>query len=44
MIPKVKAALSALESGAKCVRIIDGRDSENLSIAFSGSGGTVVWP
>ena len=44
MIPKVRAALSALESGAKRVRIIDGRDAENLSRAFSGIGGTVVWP
>jgi acetylglutamate kinase len=44
MIPKVKAALSALESGAKRVRIIDGREAGNLSRAFSGIGGTVVWP
>lgn len=44
MIPKVTAAISALKSGAKCVRIIDGRNVENLSNAFSGIGGTVVWP
>ena len=42
MIPKVKAVLSALEAGANRARVIDGRDSENLSLALAGSGGTVV--
>lgn len=44
MAPKVKAALSALDEGAKRVRIIDGRSVENLSAALSGQGGTVVEP
>lgn len=42
MIPKVQAALYALESGAKRIRIIDGRVAENLLSALSGHGGTVV--
>ena len=42
MIPKCKAALSALSAGAKQVRVIDGRDSANLVLAFAGLGGTVV--
>ena len=44
MIPKSKAALAALDAGAKKVRIIDGRDSANLRSAFGGNGGTVVTP
>ncbi len=44
MVPKVKAALNALESGAKKVRIIDGRNAANLANAFLGFGGTVVVP
>jgi acetylglutamate kinase len=44
MVPKVKAALSALAAGANSVRIIDGRDISNLSAAFVGHGGTVVTP
>jgi acetylglutamate kinase len=42
MAPKVKAVISALTSGAKSARIIDGRKLENLENAFSGIGGTVV--
>lgn len=42
MAPKVKAALSALDAGAKRVRIIDGRESQNLEDALAGFGGTVV--
>lgn len=44
MIPKVKAALNALRSGAKSVRIIDGRESAHLIAALEGRGGTVVTP
>ncbi len=44
MIPKVTAAISALESGAKKVRIIDGRSVEVLTKALDGVGGTVVTP
>jgi acetylglutamate kinase len=42
MIPKSKAAISALTAGAKRVRVIDGRNSENLLKALAGQGGTVV--
>ena len=42
MIPKVTAAISALESGAKQVRIVDGRSAEVLERALSGIGGTVI--
>lgn len=44
MVPKVKAAISALEAGAKKVRIIDGRDITKVEQAFGGVGGTVVLP
>jgi acetylglutamate kinase len=44
MIPKVKAALAALSAGAKQVRVIDGRDHQNLVKALDGEGGTVVVP
>jgi acetylglutamate kinase len=44
MAPKVKAALSALAEGAKKVRIIDGRDVQNVRDALNGQGGTVVEP
>ena len=44
MAPKVKAALSALDEGAKKVRIIDGRDVRILQNALDGQGGTVVEP
>ena len=42
MAPKVKGVISALTSGAKSARIIDGRKLENLENAFAGIGGTVV--
>jgi acetylglutamate kinase len=42
MIPKVKAALSSLDAGAKTVRVIDGRSVENLEAALAGVGGTVI--
>lgn len=42
MIPKVKAALFALASGATQVRIIDGRDPKKLQAALAGEGGTVI--
>jgi acetylglutamate kinase len=44
MIPKSKAALAALAAGAKQVRVIDGRDQQNLVQALRGIGGTVVTP
>jgi acetylglutamate kinase len=42
MVPKVKAALSALDAGAKLVRIIDGRNLHNLTEALHGKGGTLI--
>ncbi len=42
MIPKAKAAINAIESGAKTVRIFDGRTISNLARAFSGETGTLV--
>ena len=42
MAPKVKAVLTALSSGAKRARIIDGTDIANLRAALQGQGGTVV--
>jgi acetylglutamate kinase len=42
MIPKVKAALYALDHGATAVRVIDGRNPTNLIAALDGIGGTVV--
>lgn len=44
MIPKSKAAIAALAAGAKQVRVIDGRDRQNLLQALQGVGGTVVTP
>jgi acetylglutamate kinase len=44
MIPKSKAALYALENGAKRARVIDGRNAKNLIAALDGFGGTVVLP
>jgi acetylglutamate kinase len=42
MIPKSKAALAALDAGAKSARVIDGRDYKNLEEALRGNGGTVI--
>ena len=42
MIPKSKAVITALKSGASRARIIDGRKVSNIENAFNGSGGTVV--
>ena len=42
MLPKVKAALSALDAGAKSVRVIDGRNLHNLTEALHGKGGTLI--
>ena len=44
MIPKARAAISAIESGAKSVRIFDGRSAANLSAAHAGTLGTLVVP
>ena len=43
MAPKSKAVITALSSGAKRARIIDGRKIENLELALHGTGGTVVF-
>lgn len=42
MIPKAKAAIYALEHGAKIARVIDGREPKNLIDALDGIGGTEV--
>ena len=42
MAPKVKAVITALKSGAKQARVIDGRFASNLTAAFCGLGGTVI--
>ena len=43
MAPKSKAVITALSSGAKKARIIDGKKIENLELALQGHGGTVVF-
>jgi len=42
MIPKVQAALEAVEAGAHAVRIIDGTNPKSFEQALSGHGGTLV--
>jgi acetylglutamate kinase len=42
MAPKVKAVITALSSGAKRARVIDGRTIANLELALTGAGGTVI--
>ena len=42
MIPKAQAAINAIESGAKSVRIFDGRKIATLVAAFAGESGTLV--
>jgi acetylglutamate kinase len=42
MIPKAQAAIAAIESGAKSVRVFDGRDIASLKAAFAGQSGTLV--
>lgn len=42
MIPKSQAAVNAIESGAKSVRIFDGRKVGNLISALEGNSGTLV--
>jgi acetylglutamate kinase len=44
MIPKARAAINAINSGAKSVRIFDGRIINNLTAAHSGEIGTLVVP
>ena len=43
MIPKAQAAINAIESGAKSVRIFDGRKVANVIAAFEGKVGTLVF-
>ena len=42
MSPKVAACLEAIDSGARAVRIIDGKDQEAFALALENSGGTLV--
>ena len=42
MIPKAQAAINAIKSGAKSVRIFDGRKVANVIAAFEGKAGTLV--
>ena len=42
MSPKVAACLEAIDSGARAVRIIDGKDPEAFALALENSGGTLV--
>jgi acetylglutamate kinase len=42
MAPKVQAALDAVASGAKAVRIIDGTDPNSFADALLSKGGTLV--
>lgn len=42
MAPKVQACLSAISSGAKSVRVIDGTNAESFGLALRGIGGTLV--
>ena len=42
MSPKVAACLEAIDTGARAVRIIDGRDPEAFALALENSGGTLV--
>jgi acetylglutamate kinase len=42
MIPKAQAAINAIASGAKSVRIFDGRSVANLISALDGNTGTLV--
>lgn len=44
MIPKAQAAINAISSGAKSVRIFDGRDALNIEAALAGQVGTLVVP
>ena len=44
MLPKVEAALVAINAGAQSVVIFDGRKAENLRIALHGEIGTLVVP
>ncbi|MEZ4608194.1 MAG: acetylglutamate kinase, partial [Deinococcales bacterium] len=44
MIPKVEAALEALEHGASFATIADGRQVEGLSAALQAKGGTQIHP
>jgi acetylglutamate kinase len=42
MSPKVAACLEAIDTGARAVRIIDGRDPKAFALALENSGGTLV--
>ena len=44
MIPKAQAAINAISSGAKSVRIFDGREAKNIEAAIAGKLGTLVVP
>lgn len=42
MVPKVSAAINAIKSGAKSVRVMDGKSLEAFHDALAGKGGTWV--
>ena len=42
MSPKVAACLEAIDTGARAVRIIDGKDPQAFALALENSGGTLV--
>lgn len=44
MIPKVSAALHAVNAGALSARIIDGKSIEDFRLALAGEGGTWIHP
>ncbi len=44
MVPKVEAAINAIESGALSSRVIDGKSIEAFVSALNGEGGTWVHP
>jgi acetylglutamate kinase len=44
MVPKVEAAINAIESGALSSRVIDGKSFEAFVSALNGEGGTWVHP
>jgi acetylglutamate kinase len=42
MSPKVAACLEAIDTGARAVRVIDGKDPQAFALALENSGGTLV--
>jgi acetylglutamate kinase len=44
MIPKVEAAINAIEAGALSSRVLDGKSLDSFVSALNGEGGTWVHP